>query len=274
MRPNRIDFEVQKSKTEDDVWVYVKATRGILRATLRSLPIQLELISAAKRQVEKLQKEDVAYYHLVAKTIDLVHPGHHVLAHVLSYPLYAPNIVKNHLTNLGYESFEDTAGSFVHRVLDQMCLRLSKHCCAYWEFTISELAKWRVGISAFVDPRIERSKDRGFPGEDAYSFSVSNDGNVYSNNFSIQVISPSVFITSKISRAHNNIMRTYGFLMDLQAGTISLIGDDGLNALIFGKGASHFPEDEQERQIVLIQNRALVPCFSVQSCMYTLWDLF
>ncbi|KAI9190216.1 hypothetical protein H9P43_001649 [Blastocladiella emersonii ATCC 22665] len=211
LHSSRLDFGLQPNRPDPLAWGCVRATRGALRAHAFSRPIELELVQSALRTVEQARDTGdttTSFMHLLARTADLVHPGHFVLADVIAYPLYAQGVLRHKLLALGYDVQEDAAAAaatangqapaaagvtgattnaasnprsatFAANVLYAMARKLQHTCRFYFEFTVRERTAWRVGFDVFRPGAAPGTSDSGYPGMLDESMGISFDGNVY-----------------------------------------------------------------------------------------------
>ncbi|ORZ33671.1 hypothetical protein BCR44DRAFT_1195279 [Catenaria anguillulae PL171] len=179
---NRLDFALTAEGQSSLSWGCIRATRGLLRAHALSKPIALDLVLSALHTAERARDSgdmQTSFLHLISRTLDLVHPGHHVLADVLSYPLYSAGVLRHKLTALGYgadvlaeasgivgggplgelnASAGAAAGGSMGNigsaasavaVLTAIARPLRRACRWYIEFTVPVSVAWRVGVEVF-----------------------------------------------------------------------------------------------------------------------------
>ena len=66
-------------------------------------------------------------------------------------------------------------------------------------------------------------------------------------------------------RTADSHLKAIGFLIDLCEGSIQLVSDDKIHPIAFGKGASTFTAEEQERQRYLVIKQQMIPLFSLMN---------
>ncbi|KAI9224109.1 hypothetical protein BC828DRAFT_374299 [Blastocladiella britannica] len=186
--PSRLDFGVRADP--DSQWYCVRAARGLMRAHSYSRPLEYELVMQALRTAERARDSGdtaTSFLQLVARTVDLVHPGQNVLADVLAYPMYAAGVLRRKLGALGYDVAEETAANLggssngaaaastvaaggnlanvgfqapvanhgigsalaACTVLNAMARSLRRDCLVHLEFTVPAGTNWRVGVEVF-----------------------------------------------------------------------------------------------------------------------------
>ncbi|KAJ3371668.1 hypothetical protein GGF31_002647 [Allomyces arbusculus] len=292
-------------------WATVFATRGFTRGLLGSRPVLLNLLHSALRTAQAARAAGdttTSFLHVMARALDLLHPGHHVLADAIAYPLYAQGVLKHALTALGYDAclaappnpgLASPASHYVDdsimggpgpsvavssaqtamKVLSQMADAVERQCRVYFEFSVPEGATataWRVGVA--VAPATGAGPITGtamgessplYPGSDDLSLGLSYDGNVYFMGLPERYVDAGVLGGAK--SAPNEVIggmlvtRTFGLVVDLVAGSLSLVREDRVYPPAFGNGAMHFSEVQREQQAAMLLNCVLVPVFSMYS---------
>ncbi|KNE73311.1 hypothetical protein AMAG_17479 [Allomyces macrogynus ATCC 38327] len=202
-------------------WATVFATRGLTRGLLGSRPVLLNLLYSALRTAQAARAAGdttTSFLHVLARALDLLHPGHHVLADAIAYPLYAQGVLKHALTALGYDAclaappnpgLASPASHYVDnsimgspgpaiavssaqtavKVLSQLVDAIERQCRVHFQFSIPKGATataWRAGVA--VAPATGAGTSTGttmgessplYPGSDDLSLGLSYDGNVY-----------------------------------------------------------------------------------------------
>jgi hypothetical protein len=194
--------------------------------------------------------------------IDLVHPSQKIQTSVMAYPANGVMTIKRRLLKLGYNlgpTTEDSAlldATLTVDYLKQINKRLEKEHHFYFEFTSPNKVGWRVGLT--TEFRGYNAKEQAkYPGQDAISMGIGADGMVFFGGKSVK------FLESLNDLPGSAGPRTWGLMVDLYFGHISLVSDGRVLGPAFGAGATHFSPAIQKQQRMLILKNILFPVFSL-----------
>ncbi|KAI9102807.1 hypothetical protein DFS34DRAFT_576986 [Phlyctochytrium arcticum] len=250
--PSRLEVHLARTARGDgsggEEWGCVYATTGIWRARLMSLPTIRDIVKKTQGQIisHMSNPTPISFVTHLARLLDVVHPSHHLAASVLSYPLYAAQLLKRRLVSLGYDvpGGEEAPGmdsKMAMSIVGQVNGRLAKECRFYFEFSVPDKTSWRVGFT--ISPQ---TTHKTFPGQTSTSFGFCSTGQIFHNGQSYPYTTladdPLYFMGS----------RTWGVLVDLYDGWIALVVDGKVLPPAFGVGASAFERAEQRTQRGLI----------------------
>lgn len=266
---NRLETHLSMTALPGE-WNCIYASQGPSARRLVGKQLATTII---KRNYEHLSEkvstpENYSYNCMLARAIDLVHPTHQLQAAVLAFPHNAGTVLKRRLVALGYDTStgtstanEDVGGGsgaadylFAKYVLKQLVECLLRQQRFYFEFQVPEKASWRVGLqnANFV----AESEHARYPGDDEYSFAFGSEGNIYYKSR----VAP--YLIQRIPAVLGS--KTYGILLDLFNGYITLCTDGKEHPIAFGRGATAFTPAEQEIQRQMLTGSAMVPVFALQ----------
>ncbi|KAJ3016068.1 hypothetical protein HKX48_004246 [Thoreauomyces humboldtii] len=246
-------------------WGCIYATAGPWRARLMSRPTIRELVKQTHDQVAGLrsQSDTYSFVHLLSRLVDAVHPSHQLPAAVLANPGTASSIIRRRMVALGYKSVgggpDETTpleADHVLAAITQISNRLQREHRFYFEFSAPDRTSWRVGLSAAK--LINASAHARYPGDDAESFGFTSSGQIYYKG----VAHPHVTIEE--DSMYFMGFRTWGIVVDVYEGRISLVVDGVQQAPGFGAGAAAFDKATQKRQRNVILSSELIPTFALQ----------
>ncbi|KAI9141422.1 hypothetical protein BKA69DRAFT_1139007 [Paraphysoderma sedebokerense] len=244
---------VDKSLNNDNNWICAYASHGVWNSRLLSKPLIYDVVRHTRIQIEQRgRNESGSYLLVIARLLDLVHPSHTLQSLMIAYPLNAFSILKKRLSSLGYElraniltigtHIEEVANvnaTFAIDIIGQIENRLAKEHKYYFEFSCSDKVPWRAGFATLKCTR--NTKPSSYPGETRGSFGVCWDGILLYNGESHDYFDD----FSRVKPAKS--LKTFGIIIDLYEGTISLIDETNSAKVAFGPGSS-FPEDIQLEQ--------------------------
>ncbi|XJO77036.1 hypothetical protein BDV3_001679 [Batrachochytrium dendrobatidis] len=267
--PSRLEFQIKE--IEDDMavrdpeqWYTVYATCGPWAIKLFSKPLVQDLVHQSIEQIRHISKDadSLSYIHVLARTIDLVHPTHQLQATILAFPLYGVQILKKRILSLGYSMDPANEDSVIldHKlaldILSQVYKKLETEHRYYFEWTTLPKTKWRIGFS--TGRHVKVLNNTAYPGMDSFSFGFGNDGSIFMDGEKLRYVHDLAQSTLPIG------IKTWGVMVDLHAGSINLVLNGNVAHVAFGHSASAFDSYEQERQKHLILTNQLIPTFSVQ----------
>ncbi|KAJ3345005.1 hypothetical protein HDU91_007491, partial [Kappamyces sp. JEL0680] len=263
--PTRLEFKLD-GKNSSMKWHCVTSTSGpwaiklYSKALVRSICEQT-LVGLKLQETLPTKDADFSYVNILARLFDLVHPTHQLQAAILAYPMYGAQILKRRILSLSYDIGGANEENVVldHRLtMDlarQMQKKLEKEMRPYFEVIVPYKTSWRIGFGSS-----SKMTTVEFPGKDSHSFGFGQNGNIYINDTEYR------YLDNLTDTATENQLKVVGVLVDLYHGTIHLVVDGITHPPAFGKGASSFPPEEQERQRILITKQQIIPMFSLQEC--------
>ncbi|KAJ3038616.1 hypothetical protein HDV00_000460 [Rhizophlyctis rosea] len=140
-------------------------------------------------------------------------------------------------------------------VVDQLRKRVGKEMRCYFEVTVPDGIRWRVGFG--LAKYLKEDVDETYPGEKEYSFGFGHDGCVYWNGKKRTYIGP---LSDPLAFLG---VRTFGFLVDLYEGTLRMVVDGKVGPVGFGKGGEMWRDSQQEQQKTWISTMHLIPMFAL-----------
>lgn len=264
---SRLEFEVSAPKNEDpgQSWCSVTSSDGVWATRLFAKPLVRDIVIETYTQL-RLNMDDGDRYSFVlvlARMIDLVHPSQKIQTAVMAYPANGVIIIKKRLLALGYNlgpTTEDSALLDASRTVDylkQINKRLEKEHHFYFEFSSPNKVEWRVGFT--TEFRGYNAKEQSkYPGQEAASMGIGSDGMVHFGGKSVKFV-------ENLNSSTGSGLRTWGLLVDLYFGHISLVSDGHVLGPVFGAGATHFTPAIQKQQRMLILTNVLFPMLSLPS---------
>ncbi|KAJ3412016.1 hypothetical protein HDV05_001397 [Chytridiales sp. JEL 0842] len=259
---NRLEFSVADKVPPNSSWGCVYATQGAWNLRLLSKPMVLNMLQQTLDRLRfETNADKVSYVCTLARILDLAHPSHQLQSSVLAFPLNANYILKRRLVALGYDispAAEDNSSideKFSIDILKQIIWKLHGEQRFYFELTAPEKAVWRAGFVTTAN--YKESEYSHYPGEDDQSFGFGSDGSIYYKGVSYP------YIPQKEDRKRSNGFKTWGIIVDLYYGALSLVVDGREYPPGFGRGAKAFPLDVQDAQRALLLATNLIPMFSL-----------
>ncbi|KAI9006126.1 hypothetical protein BC832DRAFT_470038 [Gaertneriomyces semiglobifer] len=273
--PNRLEVHLSQSSINEGAeettaaaprpeWGCIYATAGLWRARLMGRPTVKDIVKQTQDQILLHQSdEDKTFVQLLSRLVDAVHPSHGLTATILAYPAFAASILKRRLTSLGYEvppgpndDPNTIEGRTALTIVAQLGYRLQKEHEFYFEFATPHKTAWRVGFTTAsgIQPGVHTK----YPGEDEHSFGFSSSGEVYWNG------KPYSYCTIKEDPLFFMGFRTWGIVVDLYDGRITLVVDGKAHSPAFGTGATAFDREQQKQQRAIILSHELIPTFALR----------
>ncbi|RKP19854.1 26S proteasome subunit P45 [Rozella allomycis CSF55] len=233
------------------------AIRGTLSSMYQRLNANDKLKDLMNEKDDK-NDDDVSYKNLIAQALDLCYPTHQLYAMMLAFPLTCGDILKKRLTELGF-SVNVSGNLFDKRmavdIVKTLTRRIDRDMRFYYEITFNDQSNWRVGYA--IETKVEYKCAFKYPGCDEYSFGFGNGGKCYYNGQEYDYI-----------ESETNGFKVYGVILDLFAGSISLVIDGKIMPPAFGSGSLIFPSDIASKQRSLILSNPLVPMISLLGTLY------
>ncbi|KAI9363417.1 hypothetical protein DFJ73DRAFT_811117 [Zopfochytrium polystomum] len=260
--PNHLEFKLSLS-TPPGEWTCLYGNQGpsAKRLVGKQLVTSMILQSYETLRLQMESPSGFSYISFLARLIDLAHPTHQLQANALAYPHTAPAMLKRRLLTLGYDispATEDVGPidhAFVLKALSQMYQGLEKSQRFYFEFLVPDRVCWRVGLQSGT--LLAESNVARFPGDDESSFCFSFDGSIFHRGVQhpyAQLPPQGLFGGTK----------TFGVLLDLYRGNVSLVFDGKTHSPAFGRGARAFSSSEQEAQRHVLTGTTMIPAVALQ----------
>jgi hypothetical protein len=166
-------------------WLCVYNTCGPCALKLYSKGIHKDVVQSTLAQLKLVPKEfDCSYIHTISRLIDFIHQTHSLQSNILSYPLYSNQLLKRKLVSLGYDTLsppEDPTFTIDNKtaieIIRQLDKRLEKDTRAYFEFTVSANANWRIGY--IVAGKFLSFEYEKYPGQDLFGFGFDHTGAIH-----------------------------------------------------------------------------------------------
>ncbi|RKO94582.1 hypothetical protein BDK51DRAFT_15469, partial [Blyttiomyces helicus] len=257
VHPNRLELHLPHQSRSDPFpeatpppvlppqeWACAYSTAGPWSARLMARPMIKNIVAQTFAQLrlnaDAADAAALSYVQILARLVDAIHPSHQLQATVLAHPLYGPSILRRRLVALGYdvgpggEESNLIDGRLAVDIVKQLNKRLEKEHRFYLEFSTPDNAAWRAGFS--VSNSTDQNDHTRYPGQDEFSFGFGSDGSVLYNGESYRYIDdpqdPLFFMG----------FRTWGLLVDLFHGSISLVVDNKTQPVAFGHGSVVFDD--------------------------------
>ncbi|KAJ3203755.1 hypothetical protein HDU82_006320 [Entophlyctis luteolus] len=284
LKPSRVEVKLQSGASANS-WGCAYGTHGPSAShhcgkkmqtemTAQALEQLLSFVESRREAPSTPNSPTPSFLCILAKIMDAVHPTHSLQTSVLAYPAYANTLLKKRLLSLGYSiaPFTEETGqidsAFAISVLKQICNNLLRDQRFYFEVSYSDPTVFCIAM--------KENENNIYPGYNEHSFGFISTGEIIWQNEKKPYFSfpprNELFVTFK----------TLGIMVDMYAGSISLVFDKKIQNVAFGSGARAYDSKDQLRQkcasikdfktnhIIreIILNSMMVPMFAMQAPLF------
>lgn len=241
---NRLEAQLLSDDTANNAWHCIYGSCGPWALKSLAKPFHKDLVAKTMEQLKTSEPDTHSYVHLLARTLDLIHPSHQLQAQTLGFPLYAAQILRKRIQALGYElpAAEESNAAIEYKLtidlIKQIDRRLDKDLNCYFEVMVPFKASYRIGFHLGTAPMHQE----GYPGQDCNSFGIDSFGCVHADKYSLP------YVPSLCDAATFGTSKQLGLLVDMYLGNIHLVCNNTILPPAFGSNAEHFAPDECERQ--------------------------
>jgi hypothetical protein len=245
-------------------WATVFVSGALWAGKLALKPLIRDVATQIFNQLKRSQinNNELSYVQTIARVIDLVHHGPKIQPSTMAFPLSAVALLRKRLISLGYTISTPEEAKIINHptaidIIKQIIKKLERGHRYYFEFAVPRRSIWRVGFrmregTYFPDDQMI------YAGQENDSFGIASDGCVYLNGKVFKYIDDPEDYTLFTG------LRTFGVLVDLYLGSISLVVDGKIKGPAFGAGANHFEGEMQIMQKEIITNQSLYPMLSLE----------
>jgi hypothetical protein len=250
---NRLDVQLVIDDADQDSWHCIYATAGAWTVKTYAKPLIKDIVSQSLESLKQNANDEYSYIHLIARTLDLVHPTHQLQAQVLAYPLYGSQILRKRLVARAY--YVAKANDDVSYIVDaktaidvfkQIEKRLEKELRTYFEFIVPYKSYWRVGLA--LGNKYVSHEYIGYPGENKISFGFDYTGKILHDGKTLEYVFVTSYVDSLTETNTLGASKILGVIVDLYKGNIHLVVDGKIQPAAFGGNALAFSPEEREFQ--------------------------